>query len=278
MKVQDHHVSKTWYALKRNAEHGYLMTCPKPLDEDLLNYYPENNYLSHQAVPYSFLEKFYHLMRSLAMIPKKIIVKRLKINNKRLLDVGCGTGFFLKSMKKLGWQVFGVEPNKAARLAANRLTENAVFDNEQAFEWENSSFDLITLWHVLEHLPNLEKALKNLYRLLDDQGRLIVAVPNHLSYDAKYYNSYWAAYDVPRHLWHFSKDSIVSLLSTHEFELVRTYPMWLDAYYVSLLSETYKEAHLKWLKAIWFGSISNIKAMFTGEWSSRVYVFKKFNT
>jgi SAM-dependent methyltransferase len=275
MKIQDHLVSKKWFSLEKNQEHGFWMTVPKPSEIDLPSYYPQEEYLSHQTAPSNFLERVYHLLRFFAIIYKTSVVKRLKMNGKRLLDMGCGAGFFLKSMQKSGWQISGVEPNKDARLAANRLTENAVFDNEQLLRWENSSFDAITLWHVLEHLSDLGQSLVNLSRLLDDHGKLIVALPNHLSYDAHHYRQYWAAYDVPRHLWHFSKDSLVSLMMTKGFMLLHSKPLWLDAYYISLLSETYRHSKLRWVKAIWHGTLSNVSALFSREFSSRIYIFEK---
>ncbi len=275
MKIQDHLVSKKWFHLESHPEHQYLMTTPKPTNGEIPSYYPDDDYLSHQTAPRNFLEHVYSILRSFSVFHKSNIVKRLKMNGKRLLDVGCGPGFFLKSMQKSGWLVLGVEPNEHARLSANHLTENAVFDNEQLQVWENSSFDAITLWHVLEHLPDLYQSLTNFNRLLDNQGKLIVALPNHLSHDARYYGQYWAAYDVPRHLWHFSKDSLTKLMKSHGFHLSCSKPLLLDAYYISLLSETYRHSKYRWFKALWLGTLSNINGLITGEFSSRIYIFEK---
>lgn len=275
MKIQDHIVSNKWFSLELDPIHGYWMTRPQPSQAELPTFYPDTDYLSHRVAPRNFLERCYQFFRIFAILYKKNIVKSLKIKDKRLLDVGCGTGVFLKSMKNSGWQVLGVEPNKQARFVANDLTENAVFDNDQLLAWKNSSFDVITLWHVLEHLPDLDMAISNLNRLLDDSGKLVVALPNHLSFDANYYSEGWAAYDVPRHLWHFSKDSLSSLMRTYGFQLIATKPLWLDAYYIALMSESYRSSNLRWLRAIWLGTLSNLSAIFTGEFSSIIYIFKR---
>ena len=141
-------------------------------------------------------------------------------------------------------------------------------------QFQKHSFDVITLWHVLEHLPNLQDQIKILKDLLKEKGTLIIAVPNHESYDAKYYNNFWAAYDVPRHLWHFNQSSISKVFATKNMEVIKKLPMKFDAYYVSLLSEKYKSGYMNPIKAIWVGLKSNIRAKRTSEYSSLIYIIK----
>jgi SAM-dependent methyltransferase len=192
-----------------------------------------------------------------------------------LLDIGAGTGAFLEAAKKNGWDVCGVEPSKmAARSARNKgldILERIDDLDTDAF------FDAITLWHVLEHLPDLEEAVRKIKRLLKPGGVLVVAVPNHLSFDAKYYGSFWAGYDVPRHLWHFSKKSLPPLFEP-ELLSASVRPMMFDAFYVSLLSEKYRGKKGIMLRAFVIGLWSNLKAIASGEYSSLIYIFNKPNT
>jgi ubiquinone/menaquinone biosynthesis C-methylase UbiE len=205
------------------------------------------------------------------------LINSFKTADKNLLDVGCGTGDFLLICKNSGWTVTGVEPNVKAKIAAeNKLkgkSDSEIYSEINQLKSE-AQFDVITLWHVLEHVPNLEAYISTLKKLLKPNGVLIVAVPNFKSYDASYYKQFWAAFDVPRHLWHFSKKSIHLLFEKHEMSVVKILPMWFDSFYVSLLSEKYKNVKGNFLKAFCIGLISNIKAISTKEYSSLIYILK----
>ena len=191
---------------------------------------------------------------------------------KTLLDVGAGTGDFLITAQNAGFEVTGVEPNeKATGLAKEKGMELWPTLDKLA----GQKFQAITLWHVLEHLPNLQEQVSNLVELLEDDGVLVIAVPNFKSWDAQHYKSFWAAYDVPRHLWHFSKTAISKLFAPHGLQVVQTKPMWFDAFYVSLLSEKYKGNRFYFIKAFLIGLWSNLKAVFTKEPSSLIYILKK---
>ena len=192
---------------------------------------------------------------------------------KKILDVGCGTGDFLKAAQNNGWVVIGIEPNQEARSIANSKTNNAVFDIDHLSKI-NDHFDVITLWHVLEHLPDLKTQIENLKRLLNPNGTLIIAVPNFKSYDAKFYKSNWAAYDVPRHLWHFSKKSISKLFQNNGLKVIKHKPMLFDSFYVSLLSEKYKSGKMNPFRALWVGLYSNILGFIKKEYSSHIYILK----
>ncbi|MCB9186630.1 MAG: methyltransferase domain-containing protein [Flavobacteriales bacterium] len=130
----------------------------------------------------------------------------------------------------------------------------------------------------MEHVHRLDETLIEFHRILKPNGNLIIAVPNHTSYDAKIYREDWAAYDVPRHLYHFNPLTIEPLLNDAGFELTRMKPMWFDSVYVSLLSEKNRgnSGLVAWLRAGLIGTLSNLSAVFdTKKCSSVIYVFKK---
>lgn len=275
LSVKDHSVSGEEFDLIQNSEYGFLETKPQPSKEKLPEYYESEDYISHTDSKRNLFEKVYHLVRSISLKKKLNLINSFYSEEKNLLDLGCGTGDFLETALKNGWHVSGIEPNEQARKIANKKANYSVFETAQLLRFEENCFDLITLWHVLEHLPNLEEQIAILKKLLKPKGTLIIAVPNYNSYDAKYYKEFWAAYDVPRHLWHFNKDSISNLVSKFNFKVVKTKPMWFDAFYVCMLSEKYRFGKMNVLKGFWIGLISNLKALTSKEASSLIYIIKK---
>lgn len=274
LEVKDHAVSGELFQLIKNEEYGFLETIPQPSLDSLPNYYKSEDYISHTDSKRNIFEKAYHVVRKISLKQKLKLIESFNSEEKRLLDIGCGTGDFLEIAKHNNWMVYGIEPNENARAIANRKTENLVFDTEQISKFQSKRFDVITLWHVLEHLPNLEEKIKTFKKLLKPNGSLIVAVPNYKSFDATYYKEYWAAYDVPRHLWHFNKDSISKLVSKVSMEVVKIKPMYFDAFYVSLLSEKHKNGKMNFLKGFWIGLLSNIASIKSKQVSSLIYVIK----
>ena len=274
LKVKDHSVSGEVFELIENSEYGFLETTPQPSSDKLPEYYNSQDYISHTDSKRNLFEKAYHLVRSISLKKKLNLINSFSSEEKKLLDVGCGTGDFLETAQQNNWQVSGIEPNKQARAIANKKTDNSVFEIEQLLKFESNSFDVITLWHVLEHLPNLDDHIAVFKKLLKPNGTLIIAVPNHESYDAKYYKQFWAAYDVPRHLWHFNRDSITKLVSKYSFQVIKVKPMWFDSFYVSMLSEKYKSGKMNPIKGFWVGMVSNLKALRSKEASSLIYIIK----
>ena len=272
--IKDHSVSGEKFQLKKNEKYGFLETFPQPKTNQLSEYYKTEDYISHTDAKRNWFEKAYHLVRRFSLKQKLKLINGLKTETKTLLDVGCGTGDFLKTAKENNWTVSGIEPNADARSIANQKTDNSVFDIEQLNNFESNSFDVITLWHVLEHLPDLEHQISILKKLLKPKGRLVVAVPNYKSFDASYYNQFWAAYDVPRHLWHFDQNSISKLFASIDMEIEQIKPMLFDAFYVSLLSEQYKSGRKNIFKGFYNGLRSNLNASRTREYSSLIYVLK----
>lgn len=278
LTVKDHSVSREEFQLIENSEFGFLETSPQPSKENLPKYYESEDYISHTDAKRNLFENVYHLVRRISLKKKLNLINSFSTEKnseeKKLLDIGCGTGDFLQTALQNNWVVSGIEPNVQAREIANKKTNNSVFEINQLLKFEASSFDVITLWHVLEHLPNLEDHTAIFKTLLKPKGTLIIAVPNYKSYDAKYYKAFWAAYDVPRHLWHFNRDSITGLVSKFDFEVVKTKPMWFDAFYVSMLSEKYKNGKMNPIKGFCVGLLSNFKALSSKEASSLIYIIK----
>ena len=274
LKIKDHSVSGEVFQLKENLAYGFLETFPQPDSNQLSDYYKTEDYISHTDAKRNWFEKAYHLVRGFSLKQKLKLIDSFQTETKQLLDVGCGTGDFLKTAKNNDWTVSGIEPNADARSIANQKTENVVFDIQQLKKFKANSFDVITLWHVLEHLPDLEHQISIFKKLLKTNGRLVVAVPNYKSFDAQHYQQFWAAYDVPRHLWHFNQQSISKLFASINMKVEKTKPMPFDAFYVSLLSEQYKSGSKNVFKGFYNGLRSNIKANYTEEYSSLIYVLK----
>lgn len=274
LSIRDHSVSGEMFQLIVNTKYGFLETFPQPKESQLPEYYKTKDYISHTDTQRNWFEKVYHLVRRFSLKQKLKLINSFNTETKQLLDVGCGTGDFLKTAINNDWTVSGIEPNASARTIANQKTKNAVYDTQQLNNFDASSFDVITLWHVLEHLPDLDFQIKTFKRLLKPKGRLVVAVPNYKSFDAKHYKQFWAAYDVPRHLWHFDQQSISKLFASINMEIEQTKPMLFDAFYVSLLSEHYKSIKKTMFKGFYNGLRSNVKANRTGEYSSLIFVLK----
>ena len=272
--VKDYSVSGEEFQLLHNKELDLLETFPQPSLDKLPEYYKSEDYISHTDTKRNLFEKVYHVIRKIALKRKLKLINSFGTHEKRLLDIGCGTGDFLEVAHKNNWTVSGIEPNEDARIIANKKVKNAVFEIEQLLKFEPQSFDVITLWHVLEHLPKLEEHVSIFKKLLKPNGSLIVAVPNYKSHDAQHYKNYWAAYDVPRHLWHFSKTSISNLFSKENMTVAKILPMIFDSYYVSLLSEKHKSGKMKIFRAFKMGWQSNIRAKRSGEYSSLIYVIQ----
>jgi len=275
ISVKDYSVSGEVFDLVKNETFGFLETIPQPDLEKLPEYYKSDDYISHTDSKRNLFERTYHIIKKMALRRKLSLINSFSKEKGVLLDVGCGTGDFLEFSKTKGWRVVGIEPNNQARVIANKKTNNSVYKTDHLLNLDNHSFDIITLWHVLEHLPNLEEHIAVFKRLLKPNGTLIIAVPNYKSYDAKIYKTYWAAFDVPRHLWHFSKESIKILMETFNMNVVKMYPMQFDAFYVSLLSEKYRTGRMKIFRPFFVGLFSNVKAIWSKEYSSIIYCVKK---
>jgi 2-polyprenyl-3-methyl-5-hydroxy-6-metoxy-1,4-benzoquinol methylase len=271
LTVKDYSVSQETFDLYYYETLDMLITHPQPSLENLSKYYESEDYISHTDNKRSLFEKLYHFIKSIALKNKLNLINSQQCNKGRLLDIGAGTGDFLLVAKNNGWETIGVEPSDRAKAIAKSKGISFV---EQTSELEDHSFDVISMWHVLEHVPDLDKQIIELKRLLKPSGTLIVAVPNFKSFDAQHYGKFWAAFDVPIHFWHFSKTAIKLLFEKEEMKLEKVLPMKFDSFYVSLLSEKYKSGKMNFVKAFFTGLKSNWRAKQHFEYSSHIYILK----
>ncbi len=271
LTVKDYSVSGETFDLYLDETFDMLITHPQPSLENLGKYYESEDYISHTDNKRSLFEKLYHFIKTIALKNKLNLINSLQPNKGRILDIGAGTGEFLSVAKNDGWEIIGVEPNERAKSIAINKGISFV---EHTSELENQSIDVISMWHVLEHVPDLDKQIKELKRLLKPTGTLIIAVPNFKSFDAKHYGKFWAAYDVPIHYWHFSKTAIKLIFEKEAILLEKILPMKFDSFYVSLLSEKYKSGKMNFIKAFFIGLQSNVKASQNFEYSSHIYILK----
>ena len=251
---------------------GLRFTNPRPNDDQLAGYYDSSEYISHSNESASLVDGLYKIARTFTLRRKRKLIEKLSLN-KRLLDVGCGTGHFIDYCQQHGWQVNGVEPNDIARTQAEDKTK--IIIQHDLSEIVDASFEVITLWHVLEHLSDLEQTMNQLKSLLAPGGVLIIAVPNFDAYEATVFDEYWAAYDVPRHLYHFNRKALAQLSKKHGLKIVRTYPMKLDSFYISLLSNKNKNNSNKYISSFITGLLSNIYALKSKNYSSLIYQIEK---
>jgi 2-polyprenyl-3-methyl-5-hydroxy-6-metoxy-1,4-benzoquinol methylase len=273
-RCKDHSVSGEMFDICVCPGCSYAMTLPQPLPSEIGKYYQTSDYVSHSETTQGIVNKLYHIVRKKNTKDKLKSVNRFSTHRADLLDVGCGTGYFLSVCKKDGWHIEGVEVNEGARTTAETRTGQPVYPSTDALEASGRKFDVITLWHVFEHLHDINASFAQLKRLLKPEGLLILALPNHACADAACYGEYWAAYDVPRHLSHFSPAAVGLLMEKHQMKLETVLPMKFDAYYVSMLSEELKgrgkvSALLHGLRQ---GYRSNRIAGKTGNYSSLIYV------
>jgi len=240
-------------------------------------YYKSENYISHTNAAKGLVNQLYLKVRNYTLGQKAdLISEYTRLKSGHLLDVGAGTGAFLNTMKQRGWDVKGLEPDEDARKLAETLHGVTVADSSQLFEFQPRSFDAITLWHVLEHVHDLHDYIKQLKNILRKDGRLFIAVPNYTSLDASHYGPFWAAYDVPRHLYHFTPKSIEVLLKQHGLSLEAKKPMWFDSFYISMLSTKYHRGKTNMVGSFFNGLRSNVKAAFDKDrCSSIIYIIKK---
>ena len=268
--VKDYLVSGQDFDLYHDEQWDMLLTYPVP--DNLENYYESTDYKPHHHQNTSLFDRLYNFIRRRNYAYKYSLMKQYHSKMQSVLDYGTATGEFLDYLSKKTPRVSGVEPNKNARNIANKRLNNKV---KVSIDDITGKYDAITLWHVLEHVKNIDELIEKLKQRLSKKGILVIAVPNFKSYDAKLYGASWAAYDVPRHLWHFSPLAIQKLFDKHEMKVIGQKPLFFDSFYVSLLSEQYKTGKKNFFKAFFTGLKSNWYARKTGQYSSLVYIIQK---
>lgn len=272
--VTDNAVSKESFVIVECENCTFKFTNPRPDTDSIDKYYESEEYISHSNIKTGIINRAYHVVRSITTKQKVELINRHSPAKGTILDYGCGTGIFLSACKSDGWEIRGVEPNPKAREEASVQTGEIIAKELQEIGGEK--FEVITLWHVLEHIHTLNETLAELMNLLQEDGTLIIAVPNADSHDAQQYKADWAAYDVPRHLYHFTQATMKRLLKKHKMKLHEVLPMKFDAYYVSMLSEKQKEGKTKMLSSMLNGYKSNSYAEKNGnDYSSLIFVAKK---
>lgn len=256
---------------------SFVFTDNYPRLEEAAAYYSSEEYISHSDTEKGILNKLYHRARSFMLSVKFRMLRKISgLESASVLDIGSGTGYFPLYLEKKGWQCCGIEISKEAREYALKKNKLSLLPPEAMNDLKRGSIDIITMWHTLEHFYDPPDYLDQAYNILKDKGLLIIAVPNHLSYDALKYGAFWAGWDVPRHLWHFNPATIKLLAGKHHFELLAMKSLPLDAFYVSVLSEKYRKSSLPLLRGFITGFLSWIYSVFnTGRSSSVVYFFRR---
>lgn len=277
LSVKDYSISQETFQLKNCNSCNFLFTTPIPDQDKIGRYYASDVYISHTDSNKGVIEQLYQLVRKRTLAGKRKLIASLSYREKgSILDYGCGTGAFLNEMKLNGWEAHGIEPDAGARAKAEQLIGGVVGLPSDLSSLATQSYDVISMWHVLEHVHDLNGTIQEIKRLLKPEGKLFVAVPNHQSFDAQHYGAFWAAYDVPRHLHHFSPDTMKSLMERNGLKIVAKKGMWFDSFYVSMLSEKYKAGKINYLKAFCIGLFSNVVACLKVEkCSSLIYVISK---
>ncbi|MBC7937418.1 MAG: class I SAM-dependent methyltransferase [Rhizobacter sp.] len=276
--VKDYTVSGEEYMLQQCNNCSFVFTQDIPSQEKIGAYYASQNYISHSNTKKGFINNLYHKVRKITLASKqKMIVAETAVSKGNLLDIGCGTGAFLNEMKSAGWGITGLEPDETARKNAQELFGIHPQPSPELFNLTEGTYDAITMWHVMEHVHQLHEYVEQLKILLKPGGRIMIAVPNYTSHDAAHYQRFWAAYDVPRHLYHFSPASMREMMQLHGLKVLKTRPMWFDSFYVSMLSEQYKnEGKGNIVAAFFTGLVSNMKALFNKDrCSSLIYIIGK---
>ena len=277
LTVTDHSVSGKKFQVAECGNCSLRFTQDVPGAASISPYYKAEGYISHTNTSKGLVNRIYQFVRKRTMISKRKLVEKVTgVKRGNMLDMGSGVGSFVNEMQQNGWQVTGLEPDADARKVAKDLYRLDLSDTKEFYQLAPGSFDAVTMWHVIEHVHDLSAYIQQLRNILKENGRLLVAVPNYTSLDAKIYGEYWAAYDVPRHLYHFSPRSLQILMEKHGLKVAQYKPMWYDSFYISLLSSKYRNGKANWITAFWNGLLSDVKTMAdVKRCSSVIYIIGK---
>ncbi len=274
IQLKDYFLTQEAFEIVECPHCGLLYTNPRPAPDQIGRYYQSETYYSHQENKKGFIPRLYERVK-VVNLKNKVKMATEGLAPGRLLDIGCGVGDFLVQMQKQKWEVMGVEPSDDAKnIAEARLGFRPIGPSDYA-SLPDASFDVITLWHVLEHVDDLKTQTSEITRLLKPKGRLVIALPNFQSFDCQHFKDKWAAWDVPRHLNHFSPKTLQNLITSLGFTPIGTKKLIWDAYYISFMSEQFLHHSLPLIRGAYWGLVSNCKARKSGNWSSLVYLFEK---
>ena len=276
LTVKDHSVSKQDFVIWLCSSCQLRFTQNVPDEHSIAAYYRSEDYISHTNTSKGFINKLYQKVRTYTLNQKAKLVSSFTKEKGNILDLGAGVGAFLATMQAKGWEVTGIEPDSGARAQAKNDFHIGLKDKNEFLNLQQGSFDAITLWHVLEHVHELHPYMEQIKKLLKHDGKLFIAVPNYTATDHSIYKVFWAAYDVPRHLYHFAPTSIEALMKRHGLRIIAEKPMWFDSFYISLLSSKYKNGKTRWVGAGISGLRSNITGLFNKKrCSSLIYIIEK---
>jgi ubiquinone/menaquinone biosynthesis C-methylase UbiE len=273
----DHFISKKDFSIFKCSACGFLFTQDYPEETEIAQYYESDNYISHSDISEGFSNKLYRVARGIMLRKKKNLIGKItRLKKGTILDIGSGTGYFAATMKRARWMARGIEINEKARNFSASNFELEVDSPDRITSYESNSFDCVTLWHALEHFHDPFRYISEIYRLLKPGAVCVVALPNCNSYDANHYKRFWAAWDVPRHLWHFQPSTFRIFSEKSGFILENLKILPLDVFYISLLSERYKGSSMAFFKAISKAVIFSFRSLFNKERSSSViYLLRK---
>lgn len=275
IKCVDHTVSHEIFLIVECKTCAFKFTNPRPSISSIGKYYQSSDYISHSNTSIGIINKIYQIARHFTISKKVKLIKSLSSGGKNILDYGSGTGEFLTAMKKAGWNTKGIEPGEQARSFAINNHLDVVHPDEMK-NFFPAKLDIITLWHVLEHIHDVNETIAALRELLTQEGKIIVAVPNNKSTDQKIYKEVWAAYDVPRHLYHFNLESVNRLFQKHQMTVKKVLPMPLDGFYVSFLSEKYKKSNFGLIKGFFSGLKTYLNSLKEKQFSSSlIFIIEK---
>ena len=269
IKIKDHFLSKESFVVS-GYKPGVLKTEPNLNSKELQKYYNSDKYLSHSKSN-SFFGIIYSKASTLMLSSKYKMIEKHINHKSNIVDFGCGKGDFVLKLSNKGYNCSGVENNE---LAISQLKKQNI-KHHKSIDELTKKIDFIMFWHSFEHISNYESVLYSLKSLTSKNAKVLIALPNYLSFDARYYGSVWAAFDVPRHRFHFSPNGLKSVMADFGFKLVNTHPLYLDAFYISMISEKYKNNKLYFLFGMFIGLISNVMGLFNSNYSSSAFIFKK---
>lgn len=278
LELKDYFLTQEDFTIFECNECKLLFTSPCPSQDKIGDYYKSEDYLSHNESKKGIVPAIYNFVKKINIKNKFNIAINCQLptaNCQSILDIGCGVGDFLNYAKERNCKITGIEPSEDARKIAEKKLNTKIFSPEELQNLPDESFDIVTMWHVLEHVADLKTEIYHLERIVKKNGKLVLALPNYKSFDAEYYKDKWAAYDVPRHLNHFSRTSIKNIFNETTLQIIDIKPLEWDSYYISMLSEQYLKHSNSFIKGILTGCKSNRKARKSGEYSSLVYIFNK---
>jgi 2-polyprenyl-3-methyl-5-hydroxy-6-metoxy-1,4-benzoquinol methylase len=275
---KDYFLTQEKFKIDQCQNCRFRFTNPRPSENLASTYYESPEYFSHTTGKKGLISSVYSSIRKFTVRTKSSIVGR-HAQGKKALDIGCGTGEFLQSLNKLGYHTEGVEPNPMARQQAQKNFDLNIQSSFNPINYPINQFDVVTMWHVLEHMYQMKETILGIRNILNESGTLIVALPNPDSLDAHIYGKHWAAYDLPRHVYHFCPEDVERIFSNLGFEIIKILPMYFDSFYVSILSEKYQHGKINYFRALFNGFISNLNAFLKkSNYSSQIYILKLKNS